>query len=108
MWEKYTRINDMPFINKSLTSAYMKRRQLRNKYLKIISKSYGLVFVTQWSYYVNLSRKTKSYYYSKIKERTVVDNKIFWKAKLLSSKKKLISSVEVEKVIPNDKENGDI
>lgn len=43
MWEKYTRINDMPFINKSLTSAYMKRRQLRNKYLKIISKSYGLV-----------------------------------------------------------------
>ena len=47
---KYSRGTNMPFMNKLLSSAYIKRTQLRNCYLKKRSKRNRVFYVKQRNY----------------------------------------------------------
>ena len=62
----YARGNSIPFMSKSSTSAPMKRRQLRNKYVKNGSESNRLAFSKQCNYCVNFSRKNKRDYFANL------------------------------------------
>ena len=53
-------------MSKSSTSAPMKRRQLRNKYVKNGSESNRLAFSKQCNYCVNFSRKNKRDYFANL------------------------------------------
>ena len=47
----------MPFMNKSLTSAHMKRSRLRNLYLKDKTETSRIAYIKQRNYCVSLLRK---------------------------------------------------
>ena len=86
--KKYSRGNNMPFMNKLLSRAHMKRTRLRNCYLKKRSEQNRLSYVKQRNYCVSLLRKTKKDYYANLNVKHIVDNKQFWRTiKLLFSGK---------------------
>ena len=57
--KKYARGNNMPFMNKSLTKAHMKRSRLRNLYLKKKTDTSKTAYIKQRNYCVSLLQKTK-------------------------------------------------
>ena len=57
--KKYNRGNNMPFMNKPLARAPMKRSRLRNRFLKSKSEVNKINFFKQRNYCVSLLRKTK-------------------------------------------------
>ena len=73
----YSGGNNIPFMNKLLSRAHMKRTRLRNCYLKKRSEQNRLSYVKQRNYCVSLLRKTKKDYYSNVKD--IVNNKQFWR-----------------------------
>ena len=77
-------------MNKSLTSAHMKRSRLRNLYLKDKAGTSRIAYIKQRNYCVSLLRKTKKGHYANLDEKDVADNKQFWKTfkPLLSNKVK--------------------
>ena len=76
--KKYSRGNNLPFMNKLLNRAHMKRTRLRNCYLKKRSEQNRLSYVKQRrSYCVSLLRKTKKDYYANLNVKDIVDNKQF-------------------------------
>ena len=77
--KKYSRGNNMPFMNKLLSRAHMKRTRLRNCYLKKRSEQNRLSYVKQRNYCVSLLRKTKKDYYANLNVKDIVDNKQFWR-----------------------------
>ena len=100
-------------MNKSLTSAHMKRSRLRNLYLKDKAGTSRIAYIKQRNYCVSLLRKTKKRHYANLDEKDVADNKQFWKTfkPLLSNKVKSserITLVEGEEMIPEDGENTEI
>ena len=62
--KKYSRGNNMPFINKTIKKAFMKRSRLRNIYLKNRSDNNKREYNKQRNYCVSLLRKTKTNYYA--------------------------------------------
>ena len=52
--KKYSRSNNMPFMNKLLSRAHMKKTRLRNCYLKTRSEQNRLSYVEQRNYCVSL------------------------------------------------------
>ena len=60
--KKYLRGNNMPFMNKSLSRAFMRRSQLRSKCLKKRSETNRLAYAKQRKFCVSLLRKTKKEY----------------------------------------------
>ena len=58
--KKYSRGNNMPFINKTIKKAFMKRSRLRNIYLKNRSDNNKREYNKQRNYCVSLLRKTKT------------------------------------------------
>ena len=74
--KKYLRGNNMPFMNKSLSRVFMRRSQLRNKYLKKRSETNRLAYAKQRNYCVSLLRKTKKDYYANLNEKDIADNKV--------------------------------
>ena len=73
--KKYSRGNNIPFMNKLLSRAHMKKTRLRNCYLKKRSEQNRLSYVKQRNNYVSLLRKTKKDYYAILNVKDVVDNK---------------------------------
>ena len=69
----------MPFMNKSLKKAHMKRSRLRNIYVKSKADTYSIVYIKQRNYCVSLLRKTKKDYYANLNEKDIADNKQFWR-----------------------------
>ena len=67
----------MPFMNKSLSRAFMRRIQLRNKYLKKHSETNRLAYPKQRNFCVSLLRKTKKDYYANLNEKDIADDKKF-------------------------------
>ena len=111
--KKYSRGNNMPFMNKSSTSVHMKRSRLRNLYLKDKTETSRIAYIKQRNYCVSLLRKTKKDHYANLDEKDVADNKQFWKTvkPLLSNKVKSsekITLVEREEIITEDGENAEI
>ena len=102
----------MPFMNKSLCRAHMKRTQLRKCYLKNRSEQNRLSYVKQHNYCVSLLRKTKKDYYANLNVKDIVDNKQFWRTvkPLFSDKTKSnekIALVEDETVTMEDEKNAE-
>ena len=102
----------MPFMNKSLCCAHMKRTQLRKCYLKNRSEQNRLSYVKQHNYCVSLLRKTKKDYYANLNVKDIVDNKQFWRTvkPLFSDKTKSnekIALVEDETVTMEDEKNAE-
>ena len=111
--KKYSRGNNMSFVNKLLSRAHMKRTRLRNCYLKKRSEQNRLSYVKQRNYCVSLLRKTKKDYYANLNVKDIVDNKQFWRTvkPLFSDKTKSnekITLVEDETVTKQDEQNSEI
>ena len=77
--KKYARGNQMPFFNKELSQAIMTRTRLRNIHLQDKSEENRIRYARQRNFCVSLLRKTKKKYYQNLNEKSVVDNKCFWK-----------------------------
>ena len=110
--KKYSRGNNMPFMNKSPCRAHMKRIRLRNCYLKKRSEQNRLSYIKQRNYCVPLLRKTKKDYYANLNVNDIVDNKQFWRTvkPLFSDKTKSnekITLVEDETVTTKDEKNAE-
>ena len=69
----------MPFINKDLSKAIMTRTKLRNIFLQNKCEENKIRYTKQRNFCVSLLRKTKKRYYENLNEKSVVDNKLFWK-----------------------------
>ena len=111
--KNYSRGNKMPFMNKSLCRAHMKRTHLRKCYLKNRSEQNRLSYVKQRNYCVSLLRKTKKDYYANLNVKDIVDNKQFWRTvkPLFSDKTKSnekITLVEDETVTTQDEKNAEL
>ena len=57
--KKYSRGNNMPFTNKSLKKAHMKRSRLKNIYVKNKTDTNRIPYIKQRNYCVSLLRETK-------------------------------------------------
>ena len=68
----------MPFINKTIKKAFMKRSRSRNIYLKNRSDNNNREYNKQRNYCVSLLQETKSNNYANLNEKDLTDNKQFW------------------------------
>ena len=57
--KKYLRENNIPFMNKFLTSAHTKRSRLRNLYLQNKTDASKIAYIKQWNYCASHLNKTK-------------------------------------------------
>ena len=73
--KKYSRGNNMPFINETIKKAFMTRIHLRNIYLKNRSDNNKCEYNKQRNYCVSLFRKTKTKYYANLNKKDLTDNK---------------------------------
>ena len=73
--KKYSRGNNMPFINETIKKAFMARTHLRNIYLKNRSDNNKRKYNTQRNYCVSLFRKTKTSYYANLNKKDLTDHK---------------------------------
>ena len=111
--KRYSRGNNMPFMNKSFCRAHMKRTWLRKCYLKNRSEQNRLSYVKQRNYCVSLLRKTKKDYYANLNVKDIVDNKQFWRTvkPLFSDKAKSnekITLAEDDTVTTQDEKNAEL
>ena len=72
---KYVRGNNMPFFNKELSSAYKKRTQLRNRYLRKRSYQNERLYTKQRHFCVSFLQKTKKKHYANLNHKDIADNK---------------------------------
>ena len=105
MKEKFIRGNNAPFMNKTLSKAFMQRARLKNRYNKNPTELNHLHFKKQRNYCVNLLKRVKKEYYTNLDLSIFKDNKTFWKniRPLFSDKQKIrqrnIILIEDETVI---------
>ena len=78
MKEKLIRANNSPFMNKTLSKAFMNRSRLKNRFLKNPNEENKLKYNKQRNYCVNLLRKVKRNYYSNLNIKNITDNKKVW------------------------------
>ncbi len=79
MKDKYVRANNAPFMNKILSKAFMNRTRLRNKFLKNPNATNKENYTKYRNYCVNLVRREKKKYYENLDQKSLLDNKTFWK-----------------------------
>ena len=78
--EKFIRGNNAPFMNKTLSKAFMQRAKLKNKYNKVPTEENNLLYKNQRNYCANLLKKVKRDYYNNLDINIFKDNKTFWKS----------------------------
>ena len=76
--KKYNRGNNIPFTNKPLAKAHMKRNCLQNRFLKNRSEINRINDIKQRNYCATLFGKIKKQYYANLNEKNAADKK-FWK-----------------------------
>ena len=105
MKEKFIRGNQAPFMNKTLSKAFMQRTKLKNRYNKNPTELNHLHLKKQRNYCVNLLNRVKKEYYTNLDLSIFKDNKTFWKniRPLFSVKQKVLQGniilIEDETVI---------
>ena len=77
MKEKFIRGNNAPFMNKTLSKAFMQRAKLKNRYNKNPTEVNHLHFKKQRNYCVNLLKRVKKEYYTNLDLSIFKDNKTF-------------------------------
>ena len=111
--KKYTRGNHMPFFNKDLSKAIMTRTKLRNIFLQNKSEENKIRYTKQRNFCVSLLRKTKKQYYQNLNEKSIVDNKLFWKTVKPFLSEKIsgmdkIDLIENNELIKNDLKTAEV
>ena len=71
--------NNAPFIDKSLSKAFMEKGRLKNKYNESHTEENHLNYKKQRNYCVNLLKQEKKKYYNNLDIKVFKDNKKFWK-----------------------------
>ena len=108
--EKIIRGNNAPFMNKTLSKAFMIRSRLKNMYNKFPTEENKIIYEKHRNYCSNLLKKVKKEYYNNIDTNTFTDNKKFWKCirPFFSEKQKVFQKdiilIEKDVVISDDKE----
>ena len=77
--KRYLRSNHKPFMNNQISKAIMTKTRLRNRFLKNRSNGSRDPFRKRRNLCVGLLRKSKKDYFSKLNEKQITDNKLFWK-----------------------------
>ena len=67
-------------MNKKLPKAKIHRSKLCNNFLRQRPNENRKTYPKQRNYYVSLLRKIKKNYYSNLTEKSITDNKKFWKS----------------------------
>ena len=80
MKKKFIRGNNAPFMNKTLSQAFMRRSKLKNKFNKNPTEQNKISYNQQRNYCVSLLRKEKRKYYNKLDPKIFKDNKTFWRS----------------------------
>ena len=76
--QKIIRGNSAPFMNKTLSKAFMTRARLRNKYNKTRTEVDRVAYTKFKNYCTNLLAKEKKKYYGNLDITIFNDNKKFW------------------------------
>ena len=92
MKKKYVRGNNAPFMNQTLTKAFMHRSKLKNKYNKNPLRKTKEYTTNIEIYCVSLLKKEKKKYYNNLDLTIFMDNKKFWQRvrPLFSDKQKAL------------------
>ena len=77
--KKVLRGNNAPFMNKTLSQAFMHRSKLKNRFNKYPTENNKIFYNQQRNYCVSLLKKEKRKYYNNLDLRIFKDNKTFWK-----------------------------
>ena len=108
--QKFVRGNNAPFMNKTLSKAFMTRTRLKNKYNSNPSLYNRKKYTAYRNYCVKLLRKEKREYYNNLDLKLIGNNRIFWKRikPLFSNKqtstKDTIILIDKDVVISDSKE----
>ena len=78
MKKKFLRGNNAPFMNKTLSKAFMHRSKLKNKYNKNPTENNIIFYNQQRNFCVSLLKKEKRKYYNNLDPKIFKDNKTFW------------------------------
>ena len=94
MKKKFIRGNNAPFMNKTLSQAFMHRSKLNNIYNKCPTEQNKISYNLQRNYCVSLLKKEKRKYINNLNPKIFNDNKTFWQRvkPLFSDKQKGIQS----------------
>ena len=111
--KKVVRGNNAPFMNKTLSQAFMHRSKLRNRYHKFPTEANKSFYKKHRNFCVSLLKKEKKKYYNNLDLKVIEDNKKFWKSikPLFTGKSKLktnITIVDNEKVVTEKQEVAEI
>ena len=111
--KKVVRGNNAPFMNRTLSKAFMHRAKLRNKYLKSPNENNKMAYKQYRNFCVSLLRKEKKKFYNNMDVSVMKDNKKFWKnvKPLFTGKSKRstkIMLIEGDEMITNDEKVSEI
>ena len=111
--KKTVRGNNAPFMNKTLSKAFMTRARLRNKYFRNPTQENKCLYTKQKNFCTNLLIREKKKYYGDLDVKILEENRKFWqKVKPLFSEKCMtkqsIRLNENGKIISDKKEVAEI
>ena len=78
--KKTIRGNSAPFMNKTLSKAFMHRSRLKNKFNKNSTNKNRELYKKQRNYCVSLLKKEKKNYYNNLDLKIFEDNRKFWQS----------------------------
>ena len=113
MKQKVVRGNNAPFMNKTLSKAFMHRTKLKNRYYKSPTNDNKTAYKKHRNFCVSLVKNEKKNYYNNLDLKIFDDNRKFWKSikPLFSDKTKLkcnITIIENGNVTTEKKEVAEI
>ena len=111
--QKVARGNNAPFMNKTLSKAFMTRARLRNKYYKNSTPENKRSYTKQKNFCTNLLKREKKKYYNDLDTKIFDSNRKFWQRvkPLFSEKNMLKQSIRLKengKMISDKKEVAEI
>ena len=111
--KKTVRINQAPYMTKTLRKAIMKRSALKNKFYREKTLITESMYKKQRNFCSRLYKKEKKKFYNNLNMKSFTDNKMFWKTvkPFLSEKgnlSKKINLVEQDEVVSEDIEVAEI
>ena len=93
--KKIVRGNNAPFMNRTLSKAFMHRSKLKNRYNKFPTEANKKSFKRYRNFCVSLLKTVKKKYYNNLDLKIIEDNKKFWQSvkPLFSGKSKLKTNI---------------
>ena len=101
--KKVVRGNNAPFMNRTLSKAFMHRSKLKNRYHKFPKEVNKNSYKKYRNFCVSLLKNEKRNYYNNLDLKVIEDNKMFWRSikPLFSGKSKQKTNITL---VDNEKE----